>query len=231
VAKTAGNLLALAICALVSSRAHGAIITVANWTFPNRGTPVPPINATSSTDTAGTPTLGGNLFTPDAGQPNTSYLLGRLRFSGSTFLGFNNDTLTLTLTASANFTFTGLTYSTAASDSANNGVVTENWAYSINGGSSTELGSVNVIRTLQAQTLNFSQALTAGEQIVFTCTVSDSPLPVNAGRQTLDFSGITLTASTVPEPINYALAGFGLVFVAGSAGRFCLGRRRSTTTS
>jgi hypothetical protein len=35
----------------------------------------------------------------------------------------------------------------------------------------------------------------------------------------------------VPEPITYALAAFGLIFIFGSAGRFCFGRRRSVTVS
>jgi hypothetical protein len=39
------------------------------------------------------------------------------------------------------------------------------------------------------------------------------------------------TITAVPEPINYALAGFGLIFVGGSFGRFYLGRRRSATAN
>jgi hypothetical protein len=37
--------------------------------------------------------------------------------------------------------------------------------------------------------------------------------------------------TAVPEPINWALAGFGLLFVGGTAGRFYLGRRRFATAS
>jgi len=43
------------------------------------------------------------------------------------------------------------------------------------------------------------------------------------------FDDISLTA--VPEPITYALGGFGLIFVGGSAGRFYLRRRCSATAS
>lgn len=42
---------------------------------------------------------------------------------------------------------------------------------------------------------------------------------------------LTGTINAVPEPINCALAGFGLIFVGGTAGRFYLGRRRSITAS
>jgi hypothetical protein len=38
----------------------------------------------------------------------------------------------------------------------------------------------------------------------------------------------TFDFTPVPEPINYALAGFGLIFVVVSASRFHLGHRRST---
>jgi hypothetical protein len=55
----------------------------------------------------------------------------------------------------------------------------------------------------------------------------------NIGGQTvtvnISFGGTTI--APVPEPINCALAGFGLIFVGVSAGRFYLGRRRSTAAS
>lgn len=37
------------------------------------------------------------------------------------------------------------------------------------------------------------------------------------------------TINPVPEPVNCALAGFGLLFFGGSACHFYLGRRRSAT--
>jgi hypothetical protein len=39
----------------------------------------------------------------------------------------------------------------------------------------------------------------------------------------------TLDITAVPEPVNYALAGFGVLFVGGSVGRFYLVRGRSST--
>ena len=41
----------------------------------------------------------------------------------------------------------------------------------------------------------------------------------------------TGTINSVPEPIACALAGFGLIFVGGSVGRFYLGRPHSATAS
>jgi hypothetical protein len=53
----------------------------------------------------------------------------------------------------------------------------------------------------------------------------------NLGGQTVTvnirFGGTTITP--IPEPITYALAVFGLVFVGVGAGRFYLARRRSAT--
>lgn len=40
----------------------------------------------------------------------------------------------------------------------------------------------------------------------------------------VDFGVATITA--IPEPINYALSGFGLFFVGVSVGRYCFCRRR-----
>jgi hypothetical protein len=55
----------------------------------------------------------------------------------------------------------------------------------------------------------------------------------NIGGQTvtvdINFGGTTITS--VPEPVNCALAGFGLIFVGVSVGRFYLGRRRSAVAS
>ena len=44
----------------------------------------------------------------------------------------------------------------------------------------------------------------------------------------VDFGVATIAA--VPEPINYALAGFVLIFVGGRASRFYLGRRRAAAS-
>jgi len=43
----------------------------------------------------------------------------------------------------------------------------------------------------------------------------------------VDFGVATINA--IPEPINCALAGFGLIFVGGSVGHFYFARRRSAT--
>lgn len=48
----------------------------------------------------------------------------------------------------------------------------------------------------------------------------------------ITFSDVQLNAMTVvPEPITYAMAVFGLVFVGGSAGRFYVSRRRLAMAS
>jgi hypothetical protein len=66
-------------------------------------------------------------------------------------------------------------------------------------------------------------------------TVVVTPLGIvtapNGGGQVHYNLDATFDYTPVPEPINYALAGFGLLFVGGTAGRFYLGRRRFATAS
>jgi len=49
------------------------------------------------------------------------------------------------------------------------------------------------------------------------------------GKQDSWVDNINLNGTVVPEPVTYALAVAGLVFVGGGVGRFYLGRRRSAT--
>jgi hypothetical protein len=78
--------------------------------------------------------------------------------------------------------------------------------------------------------------------LVFSLGVNDINLYANGpGSYTLlgNIGGVsfdpqttgTATLTPVPEPISYALAVFGLIFVGGSASRFYLGRRRSAMAS
>lgn len=91
---------------------------------------------------------------------------------------------------------------------------TETWVGNPGGNSETSSSAG------ASQTIDFSGATGLG-------TTSDT-LTFTPGSF-VSFSEIEIDA--VPEPVNYALAGFGLVFVCGSAGNFYLGRRRSATAS
>jgi hypothetical protein len=58
--------------------------------------------------------------------------------------------------------------------------------------------------------------LNAGQTITFTDTISGA----SGNNGALDFSGFQLISITpVPEPVTWALIGFGAVVVIGTAGR------------
>jgi hypothetical protein len=110
----------------------------------------------------------------------------------------------------------------------------QTWSYSVNGTSWTTLGNgsgsgngyVSASGTSFAvYTENFSGATALnGATSVY---LRDSFATPSGSGNTVSFDNIYVTA--VPEKINVALAGFGLIFVGASAGRFYLRRRRSAT--
>ena len=70
--------------------------------------------------------------------------------------------------------------------------------------------------------------IAAGGTSAFLIDISSNPDHANVNFDDVNFSA---TVTPVPEPINYALASFGLIFLGGGAGRFYLARRRSSTAS
>ena len=126
-------------------------------------------------------------------------------------------TFTLQLTASGNVTITTIQFdynSKTAGDAT--------WSYAIIGGGS---GSATAIALGSAGTWNTATAtfspiaLSSGQIITFTDTLTGQG---TGHSESVSFDNIIVA---VPEPINYALAGFGLIFVGGMAGRFYLGRK------
>lgn len=120
---------------------------------------------------------------------------------------------TLQLTADGNVTIKAIKF-----DYNSNIAGSIAWAYSINGGGSGSataiaLGSAGAwLTTGQA---NFATInLTSGQIITFTASLIGQT--VNHGER-VSFDNINVV---VPEPVTYALAGFGLIFIVGTAGRF-----------
>ena len=92
------------------------------------------------------------------------------------------------------------------------------WSYTING-TQNPLGPLDSGSILDLSAITSS----SGPDIFITGNFG------NGNISGVTFSDFTMTS--LPEPINYALAGFGLIFVGGSFGRFFLGRRRFATAS
>jgi hypothetical protein len=220
------HLLALAVCAgVVFSRPARASI-VADWTFPSSGTPANPINATSTLGTTGSPTLDGSLFPVNHGgeaftTSGTSDVL-QFNYKGNHGASINGQTLSLTLTASTTIVFSGLTYSTSFTGASAGNPLTQTWTYSINGGTSTTLGTVTLTDgNLDNESLSPTMTLSAGQTITFTDTISGA----SAINGALNFGEFQLiSVNTVPEPVTWALIGFGVVVGIGTAARRLSGR-------
>lgn len=209
-------------CLLDSSQARGAII--ASWDF---------TSANASTFNYVSPTPS---FTSSGGNATEGISGGTLHYAynGANVGNLNNTVLTFTM-APNNSTISGL----SVQYDAFSGQVTAlsgTWAYSINGGTFANIGSASGITIGAAAGANNNTFTLSGVSIaptdsslVFRLTLSGA---AGGNNGTLNFDNLEFDAlSAVPEPINYALAVFGLVFVGGSAGRFCLGRRRLATAS
>jgi hypothetical protein len=150
------------------------------------------------------------------------YLLSFTDTSGHNSSGSGTIDVTGTTADSGSFTVTAGsmagTYTldaTAGSDSH------FSWDTTVNVGSDPFLDTSGLLFTSGADEINLYW------------TFADSTYGLNGYVGGVTYNGATgsATLTPVPEPITYALAAFGLIFVGGSAGRFCLGRRRSATAS
>ncbi len=215
--RTGINLILLAGSVLCFSSSQAGIMTV--WNFPSTGTPTFPISASSSSGTSAT-ALNGTLTESHA----QSYVSGNLlqfSFNGSSPSQFNNKTLTLSITASSTETISGLSYSTEFNNASASSPLTQTWQYSVNGGNAVNIGSANLTSTaLTPENFTFAVSVPSGESIVFTDTITGA----SGNNGNLDFGGINV----VPEPINSALLGFGILFVGVSTCRFYLSYRFAT---
>jgi hypothetical protein len=231
--KTLIHLLAVAACALWVSSASAAIATLnfdtgpsntvaysgsAPYAFNNYSgyrsavlktvTPVSGASAVSGVGNGGGHAL--SFTTPGSGKKQT--------VAGSTF--------TLQLTASGNVTINTIKF-----DYRSNIAGSIAWAYAITGGGSGSataaiaLGSAGTWQTTGQA--NFSTInLTSGQIITFTASLTGQAV---GHGELVSFDNIVVPA-VVPEPTNYALAGFGFVFVVGIVGRQVLVCRRSRAT-
>ncbi len=222
------GLLALTACGMAFGQARASVI--ATWSFPASGTATAPINATSSADTTGTPTLNGTLFTGVATHLGTStYTTSgtsdvlQFLYAGNHAGDVNGATLTLTLTASTTFTFSGLTYSTLFNNASAGSPLTQTWTYSISGGGSGSIGAISLNNgSLTGESLSLGATLNAGQTITITDTISGA----TGNNGTVDFGQIQLNGTPVPEPVTCALSAFGLMLGGWTLGRRYLPRLR-----
>jgi hypothetical protein len=224
-----------AACALSVSSAEAAV--VATWDFTttwSSGTTVN-LGAASVGNGVSAGNLNGNITA------SGSSAIVRVATGGQSgaFMQFNPNTtgtgqpMNFILQLTANQALDAFTISYYASVSATTGSRVDTWAYSLNSGTTW----VNFTTQPANATTAFAQynvappsgvSVASGGTIWFRDTLTGATANnVNANFDTINVSALAV----VPEPVTYALAVFGLVFVGGSAGRFYIGRRRLATVS
>jgi hypothetical protein len=215
-------LLATGICAVAPLFSQAAVL--AHWGFDSY---------TGGDDTAdvlnyatgGSFTASGTTPTAVAGTTvgfNATYDPAT---SAASFGGNGQFTLTLTVASTVqSLTLTDLGY--VASDGGKSGTVA--WSYTKNSGTSVPIGSDTIpVANLPWTVFSHSPgiSLTGGDVVTFTALINGDFNPGNR----IQFDNIDLVYSSlveVPEPVHYALAAFGLVFVGVRAGRRFLVHRR-----
>jgi len=234
------GLLAVGVCVLVTKQARGAIVTgAAVWNF-DSGTKN--LNAYAGTLPYGANTLNtavfnaGNMSAATASSGNATQGAGTgfnglgkaLQFTAQNGNGksVNGSSFVLSLTIPAGVSsISSITihYDYLATSGA--GTALNTWTLSGVTGSQTAAITQNT--GWNSATVTFSGlSLGAG-----TITLTDALSGYAAGNAnniagfdniSFDVSGPTL----VPEPITYAMALFGLIFVSGGVGRYYIGNAR-----
>jgi hypothetical protein len=223
------TLFALTAACVLSASSAKAAVTIATWTFSTAWTAASSVNIAAATTAQ---VSSANLAATVSGTGST---VART-FQGASFqMDFNPAagvlgtpmSFVLQFTTSANLSSFVITYD--AQVSATTASTVNTWAYSTDSGATyTAMSgqpSGNTTTSQVLYTVSQNTAVANGNTIYFRDTVSGA----SANGTDAYFDNITVTA--VPEPTNYALAGFGLMFVGIGAGRFYLARRRSAKAS
>jgi hypothetical protein len=222
-----------AACLLsVSSADAGLTATWSNWSANGQGATIAgtgPItggtfngNANNDNVTVTAPATGGN--TAGSIASGGSYLLEAPNASNRRL---DNTTFTIVLTLAPGGGGIASIQLAYIRGDATLSPTSITWAVS-GTGSSGSIGTTTLSGTgWTSVNLTLNSLATTGTTLTLTGTFAAGGGNGTAGS--IGFDDIQVTA--VPEPINYALALFGLVFVGGSAGRFYLGRRRSAMVS
>jgi hypothetical protein len=196
----------LGLLAFIGLSASSAKASVTWGSFGTAGTSIGTVNADTYDYYFSGATLtqsGGGGFTSQAGGvPSSGTFL-----QSASGAGMNGTSIILTLQNSTPVNLLSLNYIYALGGGF--GVTTPSitWAYSVNGGGSSVLGS-----GFGYLSLSGIGPVGAGSTITFTGTLSGA----DGSTPSVGFDNFDI--ESVPEPVNYALAGFGLIFVVGSAG-------------
>ena len=217
--------LAAGVLSLVASQSAQAAL-IAGWNFGT--TASGPLNnyAASSWDTgiSGTPglTTSGGSITPTVMGGALNYGWGNGAAGG-----LNGCTFILTLTASGAFDYSGLSVTFGFNPGNKLTALAGQWSYQINGEGYASIGSsINLAAGGTPSTDLTGITLSAGQTLELQFVLS-GPAVSDHGHSFLTFDNLNANAAgitPVPEPVHYALAVFGVIFVSTGVGRWYLAK-------
>ncbi len=218
-------------CLLSVASARASVATWSNWSANPQAATIANSGPMTAGSFRGNATGSGSVsvMEPGAGgntagtiHSGGSYMLQAPAPGGNTL---NTRTFTITLTFATGGGAVSDIYMSYIRGSSAISPTTITWAVS-GIGSSGSIATTTLSGTAwTAVDLSLTSLKTTGTSLVLTGTFSGGTGTGTAGS--IGFDDIQVTA--VPEPTNYALAGFGLMFVGVGVGRSYFGRRRSTT--
>jgi hypothetical protein len=162
-----------------------------------------------------------------SGGVSSGSVSGTVTFAVNKGDNLNGNQITLTLTAANGYSISGISSSFGMTGIANLDSITIGGTTSTSGfiGSSTQTftppTAASTVNTTFSGTLQGGNTLT----VVYTLSGGAGQGPGN-NSTTLTLNNFSFSGTVVPEPTNYALAGFGLLVVGGTAGRFAWRRRQ-----
>ncbi len=219
-----------AACLLSVSSAKAALTaTWSNWTASPQTAALAGTGPITSGSITGDANVQGsiNVTTPTTGGNNAgsiasggSYILETPSNNGHQLAG-STFTISLNLSGAATITDIQLAYICGSATLSPTSIT---WVVGGSGSSGTISTTTLSGTTWTAIDLSLTGVATTGTSITITGTLVGGATGTGG---TLGFDDVQVTA--VPEPTNYALAGFGLMFVGVGAGRFYLARRRSAS--
>lgn len=203
----------LAAVIVLSAAIHAQAVVIANWNF-DTYTTGNTVNGAGSSYATGTPLFTANPIDSKTtfGPLNPGYSGTSVEFAESNPGHNMGGNFVLTLQAAQSLSALQISYYTRTTSTTPG----QTWEYSLNNGTTwTSIGTVTATGTFAQYSFSISGLqVNSGSTVLFRDTFSGGT------GTSVDFDNIQISASPVPEPMNYALVAFGLVFIGGGAGRF-----------
>jgi hypothetical protein len=208
---------------LLNSQLSQAAVQVASWDFESSWTPAASvtIGGTGSSYLLGTPSLDGTINSARKGGQIVNAVQGTHLTTMEYTKSSPSDKFILKLKAGSGYTLSGFTinYDVYGNNASSEYVNSLSWAYSTDGGatySTPTSVSIGTAKTWNSKQVSWSSLSVASEKdIWFRATFAGE----GKGYDLDFFDSFVLNVEAVPEPVNVALATFGLGLAVVLAGR------------